>query len=378
MPRSIHFGVFMFNKDDQKYMQRALALSLKGTGFVNPNPLVGAVIVKNKKIIGEGFHQSYGGNHAEVNAIESVGGSCKGATMYVTLEPCNHHGKTPPCSEQITLEKFRKVVFGMKDPNPGVEGNGEERLRKAGIEVAGGLLEEKIRKANEVFVKYTEKNIPFCAMKTAMTLDGKIATYAGDSRWISNEKSRSWVHELRHKYSGIMVGVNTVKKDDPELTDRSGNKDKKNPVRIIADSNASTPLKAKILNTAFAETIIAVTEKADEKKIARLKKKGVKVILCPELEGRVNLRHLLGELGKMGLDSILLEGGSHLNFSAIREGVVDKVYSFISPKMIGGSKAHTPIGGDGFEKIDDAITLNIDKIKRFDEDILIEAYITGK
>lgn len=365
----------MFNKDDHKYMQRAIALSQKGSGFVNPNPLVGAVIVKDDQIIGEGYHEYFGGPHSEVNAIESAAGKCAGATLYVTLEPCNHFGKTPPCSERIINEKFAKVIYGLKDPNPAVYGDGAGQMKSAGLKVMGGLLEKEIKKSNEIFVKYSANNIPYCAIKTAMTLDGKIATYTGDSKWISNEKSRGWVHELRHKYAAIMIGVNTVIKDDPLLTDRSGNPIKKNPVRIVVDSSARTPLHAKILDTTEAETVVAVTDQANKKSLDEFRKKGVTIIQCPPLDGKVNLAYLLKELGKKGIDSILLEGGSQLNFSALNEGIIDKVYSFISPKMIGGTDATTPIGGEGFERIDDAITLNIDQIRRFDEDILIEAYI---
>lgn len=359
-------------------MQRALDLSMRGSGFVNPNPLVGAVLVKNGKVIGEGYHRKYGEAHAEINAINSAKEETLDATLYVTMEPCNHQGKTPPCTERIIEERIGRVVFGMKDPNPNVRGNGLQRLEQAGIKVTSGILEENISKVNEVFNKYAYKQIPFCALKTAMTLDGKIATYTGDSKWISNEKSRQRVHELRHRYSAIMVGVNTVIKDNPELTDRSDNPIKCHPVRIVVDSKGRTPLNAKILETRLARTIIAVTKNTPEKQIEKLIKKGVRVITCPEKEGKVNLSYLIEVLGKQNIDSILLEGGSKLNFSALREGIIDKVYSFISPKMIGGDKATTPVGGEGFEKIDDAVILNIDKISRFDEDILIEAYITGK
>jgi len=359
-------------------MQQALDLSLKGSGFVNPNPMVGAVIVQNGKVIGEGYHQRYGEAHAEINAINSAMGKIRDATLYVTMEPCNHQGKTPPCTERIIEERMGRVVIGMKDPNPNVLGNGLQRIEQAGIAVTSGILKTNISKVNEIFTKYAQAQIPFCVLKTAMTLDGKIATYSGASKWISNEKSRHHVHALRRKYAAIMVGVNTVIKDNPELTDRSDNALKCHPVRVVVDSKGRTPIRSKVLDTRLARTIIAVTKNAPDKQINTLIKKGVEVIKCPEKEGKVNLSYLIKVLGKQNIDSILLEGGSQLNFSALREGIIDKVYSFISPKMIGGDKAITPVGGDGFEKIEDAITLNIDQISRFDEDILIEAYIIGK
>jgi len=379
MPRSVLlWGFIMGNNDDIKYMQQALDLSLKGSGFVNPNPMVGAVIVQNGKVIGEGYHQRYGEAHAEINAINSAMGKIRDATLYVTMEPCNHQGKTPPCTERIIEERMGRVVIGMKDPNPNVLGNGLQRIEQAGIAVTSGILKTNISKVNEIFTKYAQAQIPFCVLKTAMTLDGKIATYSGASKWISNEKSRHHVHALRRKYAAIMVGVNTVIKDNPELTDRSDNALKCHPVRVVVDSKGRTPIRSKVLDTRLARTIIAVTKNAPDKQINTLIKKGVEVIKCPEKEGKVNLSYLIKVLGKQNIDSILLEGGSQLNFSALREGIIDKVYSFISPKMIGGDKAITPVGGDGFEKIEDAITLNIDQISRFDEDILIEAYIIGK
>jgi len=365
----------MAKNEDIKFMRRAIELSLKGYGYVNPNPLVGAVIVKNGKIIGEGYHHRFGENHAEINAINNATEDVKGTTMYVTMEPCNHQGKTPPCTDRIIMEEFGRVVIGMVDPNKNVRGNGLIRLSKAGLSVSSGILEKEIEKVNEVFIKYINTAVPFCTLKTAMTLDGKISTYTGDSKWISNEKSRAWVHELRHRYSAIMVGVNTVIKDDPYLTDRSMNIDKSHPIRIIVDSSGKTPLKARVLNTKTVKSIIAVTPNASKSSLQGLSSTGADVIVCPDINGRVNLTYLIRELGKLGIDSILLEGGSTLNFSAIREGIVDKVYSFISPKMVGGEAAITPVGGDGFEKINDAITLNIANIQRFDEDILIESYI---
>jgi diaminohydroxyphosphoribosylaminopyrimidine deaminase / 5-amino-6-(5-phosphoribosylamino)uracil reductase len=364
----------MSEAEDIKFMKRAIELSKNGSGFVNPNPLVGAVIVKHGKILGEGYHEYFGGPHAEINALKNVI-KAQDSTLYVTLEPCNHFGKTPPCTDRIIMEKISRVVIGMKDPNPLVNGNGIKKLKTAGISVESGILNEEILKLNEIFYKYITTGLPYCALKTAMTLDGKISTFKGDSKWISNEKSRSIVHELRHKYAAIMVGVNTVIQDDPKLTDRSSHENKKHPLRIIVDSNGRTPAKSNILDTSLAPTLIAVTKNAGKDFINMVNNKGCEIILCPEKNKKVDLTFLIEDLGRRRIDSILLEGGSTLNFSAIQEGIIDKVYSFISPKMLGGEKANTPLGGEGFSKVNQAITLNISEITRLDEDLMIESYI---
>jgi diaminohydroxyphosphoribosylaminopyrimidine deaminase/5-amino-6-(5-phosphoribosylamino)uracil reductase len=364
----------MNESEDIKFMRRAVELSKNGLGFVNPNPLVGAVIVKNGKILGEGFHEYFGGPHAEINALKNVV-NAQGATLYVTLEPCNHFGKTPPCTDRIIMEKFSRVVIGMKDPNLLVNGKGIKKLKGAGIQIESEILNDEIQQLNEVYKKYITTGIPFCVLKTAMTLDGKISTYKGESKWISNEKSRNFVHVLRHQYAAIMVGVNTVIKDDPELTDRSSHENKKHPLRVIVDSNGRTPADSKVLDTSVAPTLIAITKNAHKDFIDLVIKKGCEVIVCPEKNKKVDLAFLMENLGKRGADSVLLEGGSTLNFSAIQEGIVDKVYSFISPKMVGGEKASTPLGGAGFSHVNQAITLNINKIIRLDEDLLIESYI---
>lgn len=356
-------------------MQHAIDLSLKGAGRVNPNPMVGAVLVKDGQIIGEGYHAFFGGPHAEVNAISSAGEGVEGACLYVTLEPCNHHGKTPPCTELIIREKIARVVVGMKDPNPHVSGQGIRTLQSAGISVSEGILEPQCLKVNEVFSKFIHHKTPFVAIKTAMTLDGKIATHTGDSRWITNERSRQQVHELRHRYAAIMVGVGTVLADDPELTDRSGHATKSHPLRIVMDSHGRTPLNSKILDTSQAATLVAVTAKAPGAFIRDLQAKGVECLVSPEKNGKVDLRYVVSILGERGIDSILIEGGSRLNFSALAEGVADKVYSFIAPKMVGGDHAPAPVGGEGVEKISEAVSLKIESVLAFDDDLLIEAYI---
>lgn len=360
-------------------MKRALELSKKGSGYTNPNPLVGAVIVKNGKIIGEGYHELYGSNHAEVNAFKNATENVIGATMYVTLEPCSHYGKTPPCANAIVEKGIKKVVICLKDPNPLVSGGGIKILEKNGIEVVTGLLEEEGRKLNEIFLKYITTKLPFCIMKTAMTLDGKIAAYTGDSKWITGEASRKYVHVLRHRVAGIMVGIGTILADDPMLTTRLEAEKGKDPVRIIADSSARIPLEAKVLNIkSEAKTIIAVTEKAPKDKVKILKEKGAEVITTPTKNQGIDLTYLMKELGEKRIDSVLLEGGSTLNYSSLNEGIVDKIITFIAPKIIGGSASKTPVGGQGKEFLRDAIKLKNIKIQNFDDDIMIEGYIRNE
>jgi len=357
-------------------MKKALKLAKLGKGYTSPNPLVGAVIVKNGKIIGEGCHEKYGENHAEVNAFLNAKEDIEGADMYVTLEPCSHQGKTPPCADRIVKEGIKRVFIGMKDPNPLVAGRGIEILEKNGIEVKSGLLEKESAELNEIFIKYITENKPFCVLKTAMTLDGKIATSTGDSKWISNKKSRKHVHQLRHRFSGIMVGIGTVIADDPMLTTRLENKKGKDPHRIVVDTEGRIPLDSKVLNQkSKSKTIIATTEKISPEKIENLKEKNAEVILTPLKNNKVDLNYLFESLAKMGIDSILVEGGSTLNESLLKAKLVDKVITFIAPKIIGGSDAKTPVEGEGFKYVKNAVTLENIKTQYFDEDIMISGYI---
>lgn len=359
-----------------EYMRIAMELAQKGIGYVSPNPLVGAVIVKDGLIIGEGYHEVYGGPHAEINAFNNATDDVRESTMYVTLEPCSHYGKTPPCANAIVQKGISKVVIGMKDPNPIVSGRGIKILKDNGIEVVTGILEQEIKELNEIFIKYITTKLPFCILKTAMTLDGKIAAFTGDSKWITNEKSREYVHQLRHRMSAIMVGIGTVLADDPLLTTRLKNEKGSNPVRIIVDSNGRIPLDSQILSTALdVKTVIAVTEKADNHKIEAILKKGAEVLKVPVKDNKVDLRWLVKVLGEKGIDSLLIEGGSSLNFSALNEGIVDEIISFIAPKIIGGDTAKTPVGGSGKEYIRNAFMLENIKVSRFDDDIMIKAYI---
>ncbi len=361
---------------DEFYMKRALDLSLKGIGKTSPNPLVGAVIVKNGKIIGEGYHEYFGGPHAEVNAINSATEDVEGATIYVTLEPCSHYGKTPPCAEMLSAKKLSKVVMAMIDPNPKVAGKGAEILRQNGMEVVTGVLEKEAEKINEIFIKYIREKRPFCILKTAMTMDGKIASSSGESMWITKEKSRYYVHELRNRVSGIMVGINTVIKDNPSLTTRL-NEGGTDAVRIIVDSSLRIPPDSKVLNlNSPKKTIIATTEKADKEKLKLLnEKENIQILTVPLKDSKVDLAYLFEQLGSEGIDSVLVEGGSELNFSVLREGLADKVITFIAPKILGGEKSKTPVGGEGFEKLKDAVQLKDIKISTFDEDIMVEAYV---
>lgn len=365
----------MLTTSDIKFMKRAILLSKRGMGFVNPNPLVGAVIVKDGKVIGEGYHEFYGGPHAEVNAFNNASGNVKGAVMYVTLEPCSHYGKTPPCVDKIIEKKISKVYIGLLDPNPLVMGRGIQKLLDHGIEVKVGLLDKEIKKLNEIFIKYITTKKPFCIMKTAMTLDGKIATTSGDSKWITNEKSRQYVHKIRHQVSAIMVGIGTILKDDPSLTTRLKKGEGRDPVRIIVDSKGSLPLDSAIYKTGNKEnTIIAVSENVDIDKFKQLEKK-LNVIIIPQKGDGIDLKYLFAFLGEKGIDSILLEGGGKLNFSALQANLVDKIISFIAPKVIGGKDAITPVEGQGIAHIGEAKEVERLKVYRFDDDIMIESYI---
>lgn len=370
---SSDFRVFLLGEImDIKYMKRAIVLAKKGKGYTNPNPMVGAVIVKDDKIIGEGYHEKYGESHAEVNAFNNCTIDPKGATMYVTLEPCAHHGNTPPCAEKIVEKKIKKVVIGLVDPNPLVNHKGIEILEKAGIEVMTGILSEEIKEMNEIFYHFIQKKTPFVIMKTAMSLDGKIATKTGDSKWISNEKARYFGHELRHEVSGILVGINTVLTDNPQLTTRLKDKKGKDPHRIILDSTLRIPLDSNILSLdSDAKTIVATTEKASKEKIARLESLGVQIISTESKNNQVDLEALMKILGSYNIDSLLIEGGGTVNYSFLRSNLVHKIYTFIAPMIIGGNEAKTPVSGEGISFISEAIYLKSFETKHVDNNLLI-------
>jgi len=356
-------------------MKRAIFLAKRGAGWVNPNPLVGAVLVKDDHIIGEGYHEYFGGPHAEVNAINAATGPVEGATLYVTMEPCNHQGKTPPCTSLILEKGISKVVVGMHDPNPLVKGGGTTFLSQHGIIVETGIMEREIAVMNEVFVKFIATGLPFCILKSAMTLDGKIATITNTSRWITGERSRRCVHRLRQQLSAVMVGVNTVLFDDPMLNIRLRGKNYKNPLKIIVDTHGRIPLESKVLLHDPQLTIVASTELTPTSKRKEIERKGAQVLTCPLKNGKVDLEYLMKSLGTMGIDSILIEGGSTLAFSALREKIVDKVITFIAPKLVGGDLAPTSVGGEGIAKMEEAIEVRDWKVRKMGEDILVEGYL---
>jgi len=363
----------MAQSDKEKYMQMAIDIANKGKGFVNPNPLVGAVIVKNGKVIGIGYHEKFGEGHAEVNAFKNATEDVEGADMYVTLEPCSHYGKTPPCALKIIDKKIKRVFVSQLDPNPLVNSKGIKLLKDAGIEVETGILENETQSQNEIFLKYIQTKTPFVAIKYAMTLDGKIATKTRDSKWITNEKSRAYVHELRNQYMAIMAGVNTIITDDSKLNTRR-DQPSRNPIRIILDPELRIPLSSYVVQSANEQqTWIVTGEHIDQEKCGQLKSHGVKIVQCPT-NPNINLQELMVYLGEQKIDSVLIEGGSYMHAQAIESKIADKAFVFISPKIIGGSNALTPVSGEGVELMSNAYLLNRTTIHTFDDDILIEGY----
>lgn len=355
---------------DEYYMTKAIALAKKGRGKVNPNPMVGAVIVKNGQIIGEGYHKAYGLGHAEVNAFSTCKESAEGATLYVTLEPCSHYGKTPPCVERVIKEKVSRVVVGSLDPNPLVAGSGISKLKAAGIAVTVGVLEKECYQLNKVFMKYIVTKEPFVVMKTAMSLDGKIATATGESKWITGEVARREVHKLRNEMMGIMVGSETVLKDNPFLNCRL--EGGRNPIPIVVDSRLRLPLESHlVMGAPESKLIVATLKSAALKKKEDLQARGVRILEIEAKEGHVDLRRLIKELGSMDIDSILLEGGATLNEAALKACIVDEVICYISPKLIGGKNAKTPVGGEGIHKLSEAICLENMTVSKVGEDLCI-------
>lgn len=356
----------MTELEKKVYMQKAIDLAQQGEGFVNPNPLVGSIIVKDGKIIGEGYHEKYGGPHAEVNAFNHATEDVEGATMFVTLEPCAHYGKTPPCALKIVEKKIKKVIIAKTDPNPLVNMKGIEILKNAGIEVEYGLMSDQVELQNEIFLKYIQTKKPFVSIKYAMTADGKLATKNLDSKWITNEASRAYVHELRNKHMAILVGVNTIIHDDARLNTRL-DKPHRNPIRIIIDPELTIPRDAYVIKTATVQPTWIVTKKYEQ----RLVDQGVRIIQMPEID----FVQLMDKLGEEKVDSVLIEGGSYTHGKALESGIVDKVYVFIAPKLIGGTKALTPVGGEGVALMSDAYQLKNVKYTPFGDDILMEGTI---
>jgi len=335
--------------------------------------MVGAVIVKENRIIGEGFHEKFGDDHAEINAICNASRPIKGSTLYVTLEPCTHYGKTPPCVESLVAWKPARVVIGSLDPNPLVSGKGVETLNQHGIETTVGVLEEACRQLNERFFKFMETKIPFITLKFAQTLDGRIATAPGHSRWISSLPSRKLAHRLRSAHDAVLVGVGTVLQDDPELTVRLIRG--RNPVRVVVDSHLNIPLDSNVLkhqNT--ARTIIATTPSAPAEKRERLLDMGIEVLLIDQdSHGRINLEQLFIEIGKKDLSSVLIEGGSAVITTVLKESLADRIVIFIAPKIVG--KGIEAVGDLGIERMNDALTLSYKKVFRKGDDLVIDGRI---
>lgn len=361
--------------DDKHFMEIALALAKKGEGYTSPNPMVGAVVVKDKAVVGKGFHKAAGEDHAEVVAINNAGFYADGATLYVTLEPCNHTGRTNPCTEKVLDAGISRIVVAMKDPNPDVVGGGITYLKKKGISVSLGVCEKKAKKLNEAFIKYVSTKRPFVTIKCASTLDGRIATRTGDAKWVSGNASRKFVHRLRHKVDGIIVGVETIKRDNPHLTARLNGKKGLDPIRIILDTHLSIPENANVLSTGSTSDTLIVTEKTDAGKKASLEKRGIRVIESAIKNGWIDLEILMDRLGAMGLTSVLVEGGSRVIGSVLSSGIGDKILFFYAPKILGGDDGFPICKGKGPASMSGCIPVKNVSVYRFQNDVMIEGYI---
>lgn len=365
---------------DVEYMKMALALAARGCGHTSPNPMVGAVVVKGGEVVGRGWHERCGGPHAEVNAIDDAGPAAADADIYVTLEPCNHTGKTPPCTEKILAAGIRRVVVAMKDPNPLVAGGGIAHLEERGVAVTTGVCEAEAQTLIEDFVKFIRTGTPFVILKCASTLDGRIATKTGDSKWVTGPAARAHVHEIRHAVDGIMVGVETVRKDDPSLTTRLGEgRAGKDPVRVILDSRLTIPEESKMLTQdSNAKTVVATGPGAPEDKVRRLAKMGVEVVEVPLREGKIDLPALMERLGALKMMSLLIEGGGRVVASALSDGIVDKICFFYAPKILGGDDGVSVCSGAGPDLMADAIRIRNLDVRRFGDDVMFSGYIEKK
>jgi len=359
---------------DQEYMRMAFNLAEMARGRTNPNPLVGAVIVKEGRIIGFGAHLKAGEPHAEVHAFRMAGDEAVGATLYVTLEPCSHHGKTPPCADLVVRSQVKRVVIAMEDPNPLVAGRGTARLRDAGIDVTVGVLEQDAYQLNERFIHNMLTKRPFVLLKTAMTLDGKIAAHTGDSRWITGPEARERVHRLRDEVDGILVGIGTVLADDPELTTRLPEGGGRHPKRVILDSQLRIPETAKVLDTTVAPTVVVTSANHDEAKAARLRERGVELVVVPMGAHGLDLSAALEALLAHNITHLLVEGGASVNGAFLEAGLVDKVMTFVAPKIIGGAEAKTPVGGTGFARMADALELERVTVEHYGVDTCFIGY----
>ncbi len=359
------------------FMRRALDLARRATGRTSPNPLVGAVVVKDGQVIGEGYHRKAGTPHAEVHALNAAGENARGATLYVTLEPCCHWGRTPPCTDALINAGITEVHIAEVDPNPKVAGKGVRQLKEAGLHVHVGLCEQAAADLNEIYRKYIQTGVPFVILKTAMSLDGKIATVSGESQWITSEASRQRGHEVRDEVDAILVGRGTVERDNPALTTRLQNRHGQDAIRIVLDSYARIPTDARIFNAeSEAGVIIAVTPDAPPENVVALQNAGAEIVTVPTTDRKVCFKGLMEILGRREITSVLIEGGGEINASAIAAGIVDKVMCFIAPKIIGGRNAPGPIGGDGFPNLSDVPHLRRIQVTPMPgTDFLIQGYL---
>lgn len=365
-----------FTEADKKYMALALRLAAKGAGYTSPNPMVGAVIVKDGRIVGRGWHRRYGGPHAEVEAIRQAGAEARGATLYVTLEPCNHHGKTPPCTEAVLAAGLRRVVIANPDPNPRVTGGGAAYLRAQGLEVAIGLLADQGARLNEAFFTAITTGRPFVIAKAAASLDGKIATHRGEAQWITGPVARRWVHRLRHQVDAILVGVGTVLADDPQLTTRLPGGRGRDPIRIILDSQLRLPVTAKVVQLqSSAPTWVVGTPAAPESRRQALEAAGARVIMLPDRQGRVDLEALLAYLGDQRVQSLLVEGGAEVLGAFFDQRLIHKLHLFLAPKLIGGRGAPGILGGEGVALMAEALELQELTCRRLGADYRFTGYL---
>ncbi len=363
-------------RDHNYFMNMAIKLALKAKGLTSPNPMVGALVVKNGRVIGRGFHEKAGLAHAEVLALDEAGKDSRGAVLYVTLEPCAHFGRTPPCVDRIIQSKVKEVIIGMVDPNPLNNGKGIQILKNHKIKVETGFLEDKLRVLNAPFIKYITKRMPYVTVKVGQSLDGKIATRTGESKWITSEKSRNFSHRMRQDYDAVMVGVNTVRRDNPKLDAWFS---RKQPVRIVIDSRLSTPQDSSIFLPSSKVIIVTIpTLPGQETENRKILEQKATVLEVKEKFGQVNLKDMLKKLARMEITSILVEGGGNLIGSLFDEGLVDKVFFFISPKIIGGKDAVSSVIGKGIRRLDSAVTLKNMKFRRFKEDILVEGEVGSR
>jgi diaminohydroxyphosphoribosylaminopyrimidine deaminase/5-amino-6-(5-phosphoribosylamino)uracil reductase len=362
------------------YMQQALSLARLALGQVSPNPAVGALVVKGGEVVGRGYTQPPGNSHAEVVALEQAGNKANGGIMYVTLEPCYHHGRTPPCSKAIITAGINEVHMAMLDPNPVVAGKGKTELEAAGINVKVGECKQEARDLNEAYVKHITTGMPYITVKYAMSLDGKIATHSGDSKWISNEESRHYAHQMRYISDAIMTGVNTILADNPHLTARCcggrGGRAKKQPLRIIIDNEGRMPQTAQLFKEPGG-TLLVMGRHIKPKEVEGYRRLGAETLALPSSNKWIDLKRLFKKLGEMGITSVLVEGGSILHGSIFDQGLADKVVAFIAPIIIGGEKAKTAVAGKGVAKVLDSFKLKRISIERFGQDIMISGYVTG-